>query len=159
MKSSTCTCMEKKGKRRKRNSSPCTLCSASHLTGFLLTRYYFWNGTFSELVFAGICSAFRAETWWARTDEGLNLHNQMKPLHSLFGGMLVGWLGQQVKRLPLPVSGLYSSPLVCKSSQEEKSSTVRRVWPLKPPEPLALTPESEQHQLHLPAMSGISPRE
>ena len=40
-----------------------------------------------------------------------------------------------MKRLLPPVSGLHSSPLVCKSDRGEKDSAVRRVWPLEDSRP------------------------
>lgn len=52
---------------------------------------------------------------------------------AFYGRMLVGdlCLEQWVKQPLLPVSGLYSSPLVCKSYGGEKDSMVRRVQPLE----------------------------
>lgn len=52
---------------------------------------------------------------------------------AFYGRMLVGdlCLEQWVKQPLLPVSGLYSSALVCKSYGGEKDSMVRRVQPLE----------------------------
>lgn len=63
-----------------------------------------------------------------------------------------------MNRLLLPVSGLYSSPLVHKADRGEKDSTVRRVCPPEDSQPFGtdISAESGWHQLRLPALSGIS---